>query len=332
MPGLDGPLLTLRELMQRQHESVSCDIAEQIYDEYKKKWEAKQNDIFCHEHGRDEWFKEKYHPLFSGRLNQERKQHAQKFAEKFGALFSAGAYDAVSYDVDERYVESVKEDDNAATFNDDDDPGANRKKLQSPYHRVLLKESVDITAAPFYGFDPYNMTLFIRQIPSAISRWDIEESVSKIPGYVSLSLSEPLKNNDFGRLGWILFDSEEKCSKAQDLLQNLTIKEKVLYIHRSKGPRKELKVLINVTKEKIEEDCKLSLQLMECLDKEKSIANNPLLHLDDGKYTKKQQLDLRLLYLRKVHSMCYYCGIVHNRRPGSSFNDDLLRNYMTNVC
>lgn len=44
------------------------------------------------------------------------------------------------------------------------------------------------------------MTLFIKSVPKNISRWEIKENLSKVPGFVSLSLSEPLKTHDFLRL------------------------------------------------------------------------------------------------------------------------------------
>jgi hypothetical protein len=43
-------------------------------------------------------------------------------------------------------------------------------------------------------------------------------------GFQSLSLSEPNRNNDFIRFGWILFDSEENCQKAVNIFIILIIK------------------------------------------------------------------------------------------------------------
>jgi len=43
--------------------------------------------------------------------------------------------------------------------------------------------------------------------------------LEKLPGFLSLSLSEPLRSNDFIRFGWILFDSEDNCQKAVIYLQ-----------------------------------------------------------------------------------------------------------------
>jgi len=63
----------------------------------------------------------------------------------------------------------------------------------------LYSENFDITAAPFFGFDANCMTLFIKSIPKNISRWDIQDAIKNLPGYLSLSLSEPLRSQNFVR-------------------------------------------------------------------------------------------------------------------------------------
>lgn len=70
--------------------------------------------------------------------------------------------------------------------------------------------------SPYFGFDPNYNTLFIRSIPTNISREDIMNIVSKVDGLMYLSLSEPQKNKDFSRLGWIIFDTVENCDKAAE--------------------------------------------------------------------------------------------------------------------
>jgi len=42
-------------------------------------------------------------------------------------------------------------------------------------------------------------------------------------GFVSLSMSEPLKTQNFERYAWISFDSDENCRRAKDSLEKITI-------------------------------------------------------------------------------------------------------------
>ena len=51
----------------------------------------------------------------------------------------------------------------------------------------------------------------------------------------------------------------------------------------------------------------MSKKLIEALDEEKDIRGNPLLK-DADLNDPTKQLDLQILYLRKVHSYCYYCA------------------------
>ena len=73
---------------------------------------------------------------------------------------------------------------------------------------------------PYFGFDPNFMTLFIKSVAKNISRWEIKQVyyyikvLEKLPGFKSLSLSEPLRSNEYLRFGWILFDSEENSKIA----------------------------------------------------------------------------------------------------------------------
>lgn len=72
--------------------------------------------------------------------------------------------------------------------------------IKSNFHKeILIDDNVDIMGEPYFGFDPNCMTLFIKSVPKNISRWDIKENLTKLPGFISLSLSEPLKTHDFLR-------------------------------------------------------------------------------------------------------------------------------------
>ena len=61
------------------------------------------------------------------------------------------------------------------------------------YEEFIKKESNEISSSPLFGFDANSMTLYLKSIPSNISRWDILNRIRDTEGFVALSLSEPLK-------------------------------------------------------------------------------------------------------------------------------------------
>lgn len=56
-----------------------------------------------------------------------------------------------------------------------------------------------------------------------MSRWDILNVVRSTPGFVSFSMSEPLKTYNFVRYGWVSYDSEENCRAAKSILEKTNL-------------------------------------------------------------------------------------------------------------
>lgn len=68
---------------------------------------------------------------------------------------------------------------------------------------IHLNQSIDITKAPYFGFDQDQNTLFIKLVPRLISRYDIRSVVEKLQGYKCLTMSDPVKKNSLKRFCWI---------------------------------------------------------------------------------------------------------------------------------
>jgi hypothetical protein len=295
--------------MEAQPHKIESEKAEKTYNKYRKEYEEKQNQIFFAEHKSDEWFKEKYDPLLSDKLREERRAEAKANADRFLKGIDSGKFDQLNLDYSEfqktmpKGMQKVKEVDPSEKMQEEDPEG----KMLNEDPEVDLDSTVDITGAPLYGFDPNSLTLFIKAIPKFISRWDLTDSLKKISGFMSLSLSEPLKSQDFIRFGWILFDTEENCNKAYELLNTLIIKGYSFNIVKSKSQRKPIKISSKMDNEKIKSDLDLSRQLIEALDSEKKIGESTLFKENESREQTKQ-LDLQLLYLRKIHSYCFYCA------------------------
>jgi hypothetical protein len=90
------------------------------------------------------------------------------------------------------------------------------------FEGLLLRDTGEapakIAERPYFGFDPNSMTLFLKTIPVNISRWDVLNVVKTTPGFVSLSMSEPLRSQGFCRFAWVLYDSETHCNESLSLL------------------------------------------------------------------------------------------------------------------
>jgi hypothetical protein len=79
---------------------------------------------------------------------------------------------------------------------------------------INVSSKVNINGPPFYAFDPDVNTMFIKAIPRTISKFDIFEIVGKLDGFLSITLSEPVKKLHFSRYCWITFASEEHLKSA----------------------------------------------------------------------------------------------------------------------
>ena len=111
-------------------------------------------------------------------------------------------------------------------------------------YKIFEEEGkLDISKEPYFGFDPNKNAVFLRAIPVSFSRWDILEVVQNLPGFLNLSLSEPLKNQSFSRYAWVSFDSESACNNALVALSEVRIRDFQLSPIKSNSGKKNIKVL-----------------------------------------------------------------------------------------
>jgi hypothetical protein len=112
----------------------------------------------------------------------------------------------------------------------------------------------------------------------------------------------------YHRYCWVTFDSEENCEKAYESLNDYKISSdyKMSPIKSKSSTLKKIRVTPSLFEERIIEDLEFSKQLVTVLDKDKNIEHESNC-LFDGSRSKEQQLDIQILYLRRVHGFCYYC-------------------------
>lgn len=106
----------------------------------------------------------------------------------------------------------------------------------------------------------------------SISRWDILNHVRQIPGFLSLSMSEPLKSQNFVRYAWVSFENEEYCRRAKEIMDQISLKNYNLNPVKSVSQRKGVKVTPPLSEGAEERDLKLTENLIRnVLDPEKGI-------------------------------------------------------------
>lgn len=277
IPSLAGGLLSFKQFMEMQHSAIPLSEAQNFYNDYKARFEQKHLEIFFSEHKKEPWFIEKYDPIISQKWQEERNLNAKMMQRIF--------------------IEAVKTE----KFVD--------LRLQDT---GTIAES--LSGAPYYGFDPNSLTLFLKTIPINVSRWEILDVLKNCTGFLSLSMSEPLKSQNFARFAWVLFDSEAHCLESLQMLNGKQVTQdfRLSPILSKTSSSKNIKTQPATCVENIENDWKTSAQLITCLDREKGIYENPLLITTEQfseltQNDRELQLDYQLLYLRKIHSFCFYC-------------------------
>ena len=123
-------------------------------------------------------------------------------------------------------------------------------------------------------------------------------------------MSEPLKTQNFVRYAWVSYDSEENCRKAKEILEQTTINDFHLNPVKSMTLRKPIRITPPLAEDRIEKDLELCKRLIsEVSDPEKKIDFAfPKIAEKLSLLSEERQLDLLILYLRRVHSYCFYCG------------------------
>jgi hypothetical protein len=268
-------MLSFKQFMELQHSPLPMEDASKFYEDYKNEYERKHLEIFFNEHKTDLWFTEKYDPNIAERWQEERKHSAKVSHKLFIETARSGGFNGL---------------------------------------RLTDQHVENISGPPYFGFDPNALTLFLKTIPVHVSRWDLITAVKSSPGFVSLSMSEPLKSQDFCRFAWVLYDSEDHCNESLALLTGKVVTSdfRLIPVRSQSATKKEPRTQLPHSAENIALDWRQSARLIRVLDLEKGITENSLMVSEDQftemtSLQKEFQVDLQLLYMRRVHSYCFYC-------------------------
>lgn len=134
-----------------------------------------------------------------------------------------------------------------------DDSGAELRKLslvqQESYdYNQLLDgdgKEIDLSAAPHFGFDTDQYTLYLKYLPIDVRRLHLTEMLEReVDGFCHLSLSEPMRNRQYERIGWASFDSLENTEAAIEKIGKLICAGHQLSALKSQANKKRAPVRI----------------------------------------------------------------------------------------
>ncbi|KAL7690513.1 putative Zinc finger C2H2-type [Plasmopara halstedii] len=287
------PLISYKVWMMQQTDELTPEGYQQRYEEYKKKHIQRVLRAFFDLHKREEWLQERYSPALRARVEKIKTTHQMNEAKHFK----------------ERILSGVA----TICF---DEMTANEGMTKATDFVNDVEDSARI--------------LYIRRVPCACPIGTLSEAIKKAGGpYLHLYLSDPVKKSafDFDRSAYILYDSPTTASEAMPKLHNTFVEDNTQFPpfrlqvspHRARAPLKTPSYLSVPTR--IEVDLTQALRLAQALDtrlfelnQEKcdQVGIHALLSLEQVlvKYpSAKEQLDLVIAYLRRVHHYIYYAGV-----------------------
>jgi hypothetical protein len=292
-PSLRSPQMTYREFENYQDGKFSRHDLREAFNDYLALYNKEFQYDFYRRHRNEPWFAERYDPSAQFKLKEVLKKHAQRLSESFQAQ-----------------IEAMSKDSDAELH-----------KLcltqQEPYDYNLLTDGdgkeVELSGAPHFGFDSDETTLYLKYLPLDIRRLSLTEKLEKeAPGFCHLSLSEPMRNHQYERIGWATFDTAEHMEAAVEKIGELVEAGHQLSALKSQSNKKRAPVRIcpPLPEQQIEADFELcKLLITQVLDAEKEIETwvaAAVEALPDA--STELKLDLLLLYMRRVHAFCLYSG------------------------
>ena len=174
------------------------EIIDNAYADYKVQYEAKRYSSFYVEHQNDEWFKEKYDPEIYVKWKNERNSQAKKISKQFLEWYKE-IEGKIKLELNEEDEFNKKLKIVLYTCNKEQSDFEEKERDITKLTTQAQQKDCDIVNEPYYGFDPDKLTLFIHQLPRNISRTQILEVAKKVPGFIALSLSEPIKTQNYYR-------------------------------------------------------------------------------------------------------------------------------------
>uniref|UniRef100_A0A7S3EAR8 SERRATE/Ars2 N-terminal domain-containing protein n=3 Tax=Rhodosorus marinus TaxID=101924 RepID=A0A7S3EAR8_9RHOD len=233
--------LSFREFLMNQRDDISPEEAKIRYEAYVVEVRKKQPNVFFDEHKNEEWFREKYHPaVIRARMKQIKEETAERlriFAEELQAsgdtalpeLIAEQTREAESKQIpaeDEQTAEPREGGELASEGEHKSDEGNDDQPEKDAQERLNEKKGSEGVASNLPK--PID-TLFIRGIPTKVTRAQLREGLSCEGKYtvVSLRIGEVQPMRGLSRFAWAKYESAEIANAACEALPDTVIKEPV---------------------------------------------------------------------------------------------------------
>ncbi|RDX53607.1 hypothetical protein OH76DRAFT_1398727 [Lentinus brumalis] len=206
------------------------------WEKYKKDFAAQQLQRMFDHHRKSPWFAEKYDPApeFQAMRTRVRKSGWKGRMDAFILDLESGKFDP---DLSEPVPEPTKENangDSAATNGAGGETNAAAEETKPPVagdddmqfnveaeddaggdeanRNASDKNKRGANRGEEFAVPPEGNQVMIRTIPPDIGRAKLEESISKLPGFIYLALGDPLQKRNYYRAGWIKFRDDADMS------------------------------------------------------------------------------------------------------------------------
>lgn len=166
---------------------------------------------------------------------------------------------------------------------------------------------------PHFPFDPDVCTLTFDGVPSSLSVWDFHDVMCQLSGFVAVWLA-PAKVATQDRVGHVRFKSSDSLALALAKLQGMMIRGSAYVLQPKKvSPRSchQVDVVPHIMSEpeQIKKDLEHASALLCMWNEATGIPMEPIDSALASIQGDTAKLDLLILYLRRVHHICYYSGL-----------------------
>lgn len=314
------PLESYKVFMMHQDEHASPESCLKRYEEYKVKHDSRVKRAFFEDHKTEEWLQRRYSPAIALRYDRE--------------VFGIKAKEASDF------ITKIMDDPKSKLCLDE--RMESHEKQEGEGEGESTRDNSE--RRPDYGEDiASEEMLYIRRVPCDCPKVTLADTIqSKGGAFKALYVSDPMKKSvsDFDRSAWIVYDSPERATEAMTKLQNAVLQDKDMSVpvrlqvsmHR---PRAPLKTPSSASlPQRLEWDLRQARTLALALDQMSILRHHPKEDQDaqkmsskksaqdlvsymssaDDKFSTKEQLDVLIVYLRRIHDYIYYAGVqCHDR-------------------
>lgn len=288
--------------IQKDKSLSKCEI-QKHYNDYKQKLERETSRLFFIENKNETWFKDKYGLERKMALNSQQKTQCQLQSNYFEECLKAGKFNNLNLtlkadkEIEANFTENKELESfnkikilekhfnyNSNTTKHNFKIELNKEEIKGAKDFLLkaLKEnnnasastsdSIELSQGPFFSFDPDSNTVYLNAIPKSISKVDLFEAVKASPGFLGLSVSEPISSNNFNRYGWISFDSEISLANfTKENEENVILVQDVQIPVKKSLANANVIRIINATpafyEERLEEDLNNTEKLVDLFNK-----------------------------------------------------------------